>query len=361
MKAGMTLTQMAAELERQQETKKDFVAPNSMVRMTANEAGKDVRISLGDKGDFAVTDYAHGQMASYTGIPKAYYDRLRSNDPALLSANVNRWLHDQAEGTHLERRMIRTLDGKARAFLSDKYRQLDNFDLSEAVLPVLMQQGSGLSIESCALTDQRLYIKAVTTRLQASVVEVDDIVQAGIVISNSEIGAGSVKIEPLIYRLRCKNGMIAADSSLRKYHVGRGHGGSDGDISEFFRDSTREADDRAFFMKVQDTLRAAFNETLFNRLVDNMRAAAGQPITGDPIKVVEVSAKRFDLNDKERGSVLRHLIEGKDYTRFGLLNAFTAAAQEDALDYERATQFERFGGEVLALNNTQWKEVAEAA
>lgn len=31
-----------------------------------------------------------------------------------------------------------------------------------------------------------------------------DIVQAGFVVSNSEIGLGALKVEPLVYRLICK-------------------------------------------------------------------------------------------------------------------------------------------------------------
>jgi len=36
-----------------------------------------------------------------------------------------------------ERRMVRTLDGSTRAFLSDRYRPLDNFDLAHEVFHVL--------------------------------------------------------------------------------------------------------------------------------------------------------------------------------------------------------------------------------
>lgn len=67
----------------------------------------------------AVTDHAHGQIAQRLDIPAKYYNRMRSEAPALLAANVNNWFQEQPE-----RRMIRTLDGKARAFLSDRYRRV---------------------------------------------------------------------------------------------------------------------------------------------------------------------------------------------------------------------------------------------
>ena len=65
----------------------------------------------------------------------------------------------------------------------------------------------GMHFESCQLTESRMYIKVVNTRLQAEVVP-GDIVQSGIIISNSEVGLGSVNIQPLVYRLVCSNGMV---------------------------------------------------------------------------------------------------------------------------------------------------------
>ena len=59
---------------------------------------------------------------------------MRSDAPALLAHNVNHWFKTQPA-----ERMVRTLDGKARAFLSNRYRRLDNFDLLHAVMPVLAE------------------------------------------------------------------------------------------------------------------------------------------------------------------------------------------------------------------------------
>ncbi len=125
---------------------------------------------------------------------------MRSQAPELLAANVNEWFHQKPE-----RRMLRTLDGSMRAFLSDRYRRLDNYDLASAVLPVLKEMGEGLKIVSTELTESKMYIKVINERLELEVKQ-GDVVQAGMVISNSEVGMGSLKVEPLIYRLICTNG-----------------------------------------------------------------------------------------------------------------------------------------------------------
>ncbi len=60
-------------------------------------------------------------------------------------------------------------------------------------------QATGVSAE---ITEREFYLKAITPRLQAEV-KPGDVVQAGVVISNSEVGHGTLKIEPLLYYLVC--------------------------------------------------------------------------------------------------------------------------------------------------------------
>ena len=54
---------------------------------------------------------------------------------------------------------------------------------------------------SCEVTENRLYLKVVNHRLEMEVRK-GDIVQAGVMISNSEVGLGAVSIQPLVLR-RC--------------------------------------------------------------------------------------------------------------------------------------------------------------
>ena len=343
MKIGQELSDLAQELERQRVTKRDFIAPSKLVSMNVNG---DISLQIGDQGNFEIRETAHQQIAQRLGIPQKYYEKCLKEDTKLLSENVNAWLQKDQD-----KRMVRTLDGQARAFLSSRYRPLDNFDLAEIVLPVLTE--SGCRIESSALTEKRFYIKAITERINLEVSK-GDVVQAGIVISNSEIGLGSVKVEPLIFRLVCLNGMISQDSSLIKYHVGKD---SESDLAElFFRDETRKADDRAFWMKVKDVVRGSFRQDVFSVIVDKMRLASARVIEADVVDVVESIKDKFILSDQERGGVLSYLIKGGDLTQYGLVNAVTRASQ-DVEDYDRATELERIGGSVLELTKQEWEQI----
>jgi len=332
MKTGKTLVELATELERQSSAKKDFIASTSSLEMTTT--GEIALESDTTTEPFPVTDHAHSQIAARLDIPAKYYNRMKAEAPRLLAANVNEWF-----ATKPERRMVRTLDGEMRAFLSDRYRRLDNFDLAEAVLPILAEMGEGIRIVSTELTDSRMYVKAINERLELEVKR-GDVVQAGIVISNSEIGLGSLKVEPLIYRLICENGMVAQDFSKKRYHVGRS--ADEGDTYELYRDETVKADDRAFFMKVQDTVRAAVDIAKFSTIVETMREATEKRIEGNPVKAVELTANHFGFNNEESSGVLQHLIQGGDLSAYGLLNAITRTSQ-DVEDYDRASELERDG------------------
>lgn len=350
MKTGKTLTQLAMELERQSTAKKDFIANTSALEMTPTG---ELALLSDTTHEFPVTDHAHTQIAARLDIPAKYYNRMRNGAPALLAANVNEWFHSKPE-----RRMVRTLDGQARAFLSDRYRRLDNFDLAEAVLPILAEMGKGIRIVSTELTDSRMYIKVVNERLELEVKK-GDIVQAGIAISNSEVGLGALKVEPLVYRLVCENGMIAQDYSKKRYHVGRNAEEGEGEAYELFRDETLKADDRAFFLKVQDTVRAAVDVAKFSMIIERMREATEQRIEGNPVRAVEVVSDHLGFSKEESSGVLQHLIQGGDLTAYGLLNAITRTSQ-DVDDYDRCTELERDGSRVLSLPASTWKAIAKA-
>ncbi|MBR6013605.1 MAG: DUF932 domain-containing protein, partial [Selenomonadaceae bacterium] len=215
MKQGKTLQELGRELQRQRNNRQDFLADTRSLKMESDHHGSNLIVSLDNKMQkFGVNEVAHQQIASRLNIPYRYYQKMQAEAHDLLDENVNRWLNQNPE-----RRMIRVLDGNVRAFLSDRYRRLDNLELCAAVLPVI-QEMKGANIESCEVTPTRMYLKVVNKRMKAEVA-VGNVVQAGFVISNSEVGLGSLRVEPLIFRLVCKNGLICKDYSQKKYHVGK--------------------------------------------------------------------------------------------------------------------------------------------
>lgn len=350
MKTGKSLTELAQEIERQAQSKKDYIVNTRALTMTENA---ELTFQNGELKTLSPSSIAHGQLAAHTDIPKKYYDRLLSSDRELLARNVNKWLHEEPTP-----RMVRTLDGKARAFLSDKFSLgMENFDVAAAALPALIDHGA--QIMSADITESKLYIKAVLPKIEGEVSK-GDVVQAGIAISNSEVGMGALTIQPLVYRLICLNGAIFADSKFSARHVGARKGDMGDNFAHLLTAETLNAEEKALSLRIRDVINGSFSEAIFTQRLDLMRKAKGEKLDQNPVDVVEILSKRHGLNDLEKTGVLQRLIEGADLSRYGLHNAVTNMAQ--AVDsYDRATELETLGGNILTLAPTEWRVLAQAA
>jgi hypothetical protein len=144
------------------------------------------------------------------------------------------------------------------------------------------------------------------------------------------------------------------ESRLNAYHVGSVL--KPGADYRVLSEQTRRLDDEAFLSAVTDVIRAAVDETKFNAIVQQLKLAAETPAIETPKKSVERLAKSFSLTEGEQESVLKHLAEGGDLTKYGALNAVTRASQ-DVESYDRASELEQVGGQILAMSDAAWSAV----
>jgi hypothetical protein len=358
MKQGRSLTELAAEIERQASAKQDMVADTRKLAMApifntqGNEAVLDVQ--NGTVHRYNVNPLAHRQIAERVGIPAKYYERMLADQPQLLATNVNTWFEQKPE-----RRLVRLLDGKVRAFLSDRYQRIDNWDVAQTVLPILLGT-PGIECLSQEITESRLYIKAVTHKVQGEIKSrrVGDVVEAGVMISNSEVGLGAISIKPFLHFLVCTNGMVRDKDSLRRAHIGRQIEGDN--VVQFLTDETRKAEDHAVLLKVRDVVNAAMDAANFRRMLDELQQTTEQKLEGSPVEAIKVLGSTFGILEGEQNNILRHLIEGADLSRYGVMNAVTRASA-DLESYDRATDLETIGGAILDLPASDWKRIAVAA
>ncbi len=356
MKSGITLQDLGTKIQRQAQSAKDFLARPQQISVAVLD--DKPRLRLGER-DYGMNDVFHDQLRTNLSIPSEYYDRMRAVDPGLLATNANAWLQRMDAS---KKRMVRTIldDNEqplARAFLSERFHnRLDNYSLIGAVMPILLET-QGIKIESCQLSEKKLYIKAITDRVVGEV-KVGETVMAGVSISNSEVGCGFLKIEPLIYTLRCTNGMIIQDSTLRKSHVGRSQSDLGDEIQALLSNEAKQADDRAFFLKVRDVTRASLDDAMFRKNLQKLQSAAKNEIKNDKLDdVVELAAKRFKFNEDESAGILAHLIRGGDLSQWGLCSAVTRYSQ-DIQNYDRATELEYVGSSIVELAAPEWDRLA---
>lgn len=354
MNSGKQIREMAAAIDEAQARQKDMLVPSKNMEMMAI-AGRPV-IDIEGHAFVAPTDWAHGQIGQHLGIPKAYYDRMRSEwDLDLFCENVNHWL-DKDSSTRLVR-----LDGTdMRAFLSDRYKRIDH--------PVVLRQAleglatvDNVKILSSDVTAAKMYVKALFPGLEGEVKQ-GDVIHPGVCISNSEIGGGSFQVSGFFYRSYCENGCVFGRNdvaeAVHRRHTGRRLQMVDG--YQIYQEDTLAAEAQALAMQTRDIVKTFSSEKGFGKMLSICQAAAKSDRVDNPEKAVEVLAKEVGLNDGERTSALINLIEDKDYTKWGLANAVTKIANTTE-NYDRATELESMGAEILTMQLRQFEKIKVAA
>lgn len=359
MATTLTREQMFAEIVKQDEAKLDVVADTRRMSavVEAGVGGNVVDLNVDTPNGvaaFQLNSHARGQVATDLGIPKRYFDRMLTEAPGLLARNVDHWLHEQPE-----RRLVRgfkpTVEGGSgvgRAWLSDRYKRMDNIEIARRIFPVF-DDIPGLTFHQAQLTDTRFYMRAVLPRLEREI-KVGDAVQAGIEIKNSEVGSGMLSISPFILRLICINGMTVPDHSVAARHVGKRI-----EDETHFTDETIEADDNAFWLVARDTVKSVLSEVRFEEIVAQLAETVHGEKIQAPIAATETLASRFSLTEDEREGVLRNLVEGGDLSQWGLLNAVTAQAKE-VDDFDRQAELEGLGWQLASLPAREWAQLATA-
>lgn len=368
MKYGMDLAELAKEIMRQSQNKRDFLASTEKLWVTAKETGsttkegapiKEIRLEMdlngGSKTDFALTSSAHSQISNKLGIPGHYYNRMMTEIPDLLCTNINAWMRKEPD-----RRLVRTLDGRVRGFLSDKYAVWQDNELALAASLPVLQTLPGLQFPSLMLTEKKLYLQCYYPTLKAELPATErqrgDVLYAGVTISNSETGWGRFTVERLIYILSCSNGAIRGESIGRR-HLGRRIDNDDqGEMGEsFYSQETVKADMQAFMLKVRDHVKEAFNEVAFTRDVAAVENARQRRIEAKNLeKTVTEIGNKAGLLKAEIEGVLAKVIEGGDLSAWGVSQGITNLAN-DTEDNDRVVELERIGGQIIDLPASAWE------
>lgn len=290
---------------------------------------------------------AHRQLAQKIEIPEKYYERLLLH-PGAWAFNVNWWLEKSPK-----RYFVRTFQdegspaGIIRAFLSERYRVIDHLDILMTALEEL-RSFQGIKVESCDLTEEKMYLRVSHPGIRAEV-RPGDWIHGGLILSNSETGMGGLYVKPRLLRLVCKNGLVT-DLGVEQVHLGK-------KLSEEFlySDETRRLENELIFRKVKDTIRSIFEPESFQKLVTSLMNATEVRVM-EPEKAIHNIVARYYLSDEQKEAILRSFIEEGDASKFGLIQAVTYAAHGED-DPHEATRLEALGGELLEMAEPEFREL----
>lgn len=389
MKRGMSLESLLTTVIEQRESKRDFVAnTKEAIQMVPAEDLEDgVALVLLKEGAtelerFTITENCHRQIAGRLQIPWKYYDRLLKDHKDLVISQVNALFEREPQT-----RLLRTLDGKARAFLSDRYRTIDNDEVIEQVLPPIVKGDVPSKLLSSNVTENNMFIKVLFTgdnlamdignapqgRLPADVPGHTwlgregsdtgrDIVRPGCIIRNSETGHGTLRIDGFFWRAFCDNGCVFGTEEVfnfKRTHLGGKLVTEDGGF-EIFSDETKRKQNEVIIAEITDAMSALTTETNVQKMADKLRTLKQGEQVKDAFAAVDQLAKEVDIRDGEKQDIITNLLSDGDFSRWGMLNAVTKVANTEAVDYERACDLENIGGQIIDMQMRQWNRVALA-
>jgi hypothetical protein len=147
--------------------------------------------------------------------------------------------------------------------------------------------------------------------------------KAGIMIGNSEVGMGSVSVEPFVFRKPCTNDLIVSqEKSFRHAHI---------HLTAY--ELTR---------RMAEAVSEGFSLASFS--LDAFLKTREEPIQ-DPVETIRKIAEARKFSQKLTDEVVSSYLIEPEPNRFGVINAFTNAAQK--LGPLQRIEMERFAGTLL--------------
>tara|TARA_R100000687_G_C6440007_1_gene160048 strand:- start:347 stop:1462 length:1116 start_codon:yes stop_codon:yes gene_type:complete len=366
MKQGLeSIDQLTATVNANMHRKRDYIADVRNTEMQYIGADK-FKLSIEDtanmdNANYVLADHALKQMGVHFKVPGSYINYMRSEGRGdLLADNFNNWFKKPVN-KHT-RRLYRGLAGEYsqsndlwRSFHSNRFSRFDHEHALEAIMPAVeevAEEMGGLKVASAGVTDNKMYIKLLFPKTEAKVV--GDVVQIGLTIGNSEIGLSNVYVLPLIYVLRCLNGMVLPQYGHKKKHLGSAME-MDGNIT--YAEDTIESELETVKLKLRDTVKKILSHKTREEIISSVNDAATSQKTANPMKAVEATAKLFDLTDKETADTTLSFVKLGNYSKWGMVNAVTEIANTND-SYDRASELESIGGKILSMNDDKWYQIA---
>jgi hypothetical protein len=305
----MTWTEVAARIAADDEGKWDRKLPAP--QLWIGEQGQLVAMNGGPMPDaFTLSDLATSQLCGRLDIPAQYYRRL----PAEMKAKVANFDLNRLKDRQF---LLRGRGTHVRAFLSAEYVTYDNRQIAEIVEGLL--KGEGIRIKSFVLEETHCFAKLISEEL----VDPAAGLKGGIMIGNSEVGMGSVSVEPFVFRKACTNDLVVADEKA-------------------FRHAHLHFTGHELTRRMAEGIGEAFLEA--SKVLDAFLEARAEPIP-DPLITIRKIAEERKMSQKLTDEVVARYVGEPEATRFGVINAFTGAAK--TLAPLARIEMERFAGTLL--------------
>ncbi len=347
MKKGHDVKEMLNNINEDKNNKKDYLVDMKSIKVeTNNLVYPSISVDHGENKhllrdrEFVLTDHSLNQLCGKLEIGTQYLRKCLPVSQELVAHNLNFWINNSKD----KELMLRTYDmapiDEARALCSNRYKRIDNDVVANHSLNKLMDLG--LDIKYSHYDRDTLNITAVNPKLEGEVTK-GDVVQSGVTITNSEIGSGSLIIQPFIYRLVCTNGMVAPRYLNRFYsrHVGK-----------IVIDPSNDDQYVTIIDKMQKQIDLISSNDVWNESFNGLVKATKESINSH--QIVEL-AKKQGVTESERAQIferLNHYV-GDTFTttKYDLANAITNLGNDEEKSDQRSRFFQELGGLIIFAHN----------
>lgn len=364
MKRNVTINELVQELQTQNIKKSDLVIPAKCLTMEQgqlvitncggnSELDKilyETGISTSDGGHkvrLDCLDVLDAHLSDKLGIPARYFQKMREGHHSLLDENVTYWLQNNSS-SYLLRTFIDKDGGSgvARALLSDRFKVIDNYDILLTVLGAIKESGLNVKIDndSCDLSDKRMYVRFTVPDVEINApellknyrpngkqVDTGDGIISGFVISNSEVGHGSLSIMPRAVVLKCRNGMVRADERFAQRHLGA-------KMNEYetiqWSDTSKQKNLELIMSQIKDCIKLYASEEYLGKFISET-IEKGTKELAHPMDAVKNVTQSLGMSEEKQSDILNFFIKSGDMTSFGLVQSVTLFAGQTENPDER--------------------------
>jgi hypothetical protein len=369
-----TLANLVTELERQKDSRVDFVADVRHLEIEANGGIKVIpktgaAFEWMANGPMPMVRSAYHQLADRCNpsIPTRFFDALMTDRPNRLADLINGLHSDDPQ-----KRLVRCLDGKIRAWLSNSYRVIDNLDIAFTCLDAARKNDA--QVFEASLSEKSMRIKFTTqqvwdkidvtqrsgpqgewyagaignkelmgeTILSARIREElpggPGTVHPVVTVLNSETGHGGFHVRYGILMGICFN-VATLETVVSRIHLGER-------LEEgIFSQETISLESKAIMSKARDAVAAAFDQDKWNVIVAKAKQAQSDKVES-PTAACDNVIVSGAVNEEQREALMTYFLRDYDQTRFGFAQAISRLAQ-DQDDPDYAGDLESLAGKII--------------
>jgi hypothetical protein len=265
---------------------------------------------------YRTTDSARRLIASKFRVPQEY---LRRCPVDLQRDNLNHWV-----GKYGDAPLFLRFDGdRLRAVFTTRYVPIDNSDILNHLIGMNFPSDAEVFL---SLSDE---IMSLSVPYQQKTFAIHgEQISPGVAITNSEVGLACFSVEAFLLRLVCTNGLITHDAvNIHVRHTKQ-------DALKMFADAIDQVG--LYGSDHEHTLTISIDQAV-----------------EDPPGTIGKFSSRFGVKPREAELVKEAWEQMPIATMWGVINAYTLAAQRPEISVENSVKLQKTAGMILDLVETE--------